>query len=141
MLPRRAAARFFDFGVMLIGFTLARSLLGRGDLPAGLLGALALLAGSVTWWVYEAGLVARWGATVGKRLVFVRVASANGATPSAKAAALRALPVLLLSVPFLWPVTAAAWLSVAFAADGRGWPDRIAGTRVLPTPWRSDPSA
>jgi uncharacterized RDD family membrane protein YckC len=101
---------------------------------------------SVTWlvgqallvFVYFVALDVAWGTTVGKRVLGLRVAGADGGRPSVGEAAVREAFTLLGAVPFAGPLLAlGAWIAIGVTArsseHGQGVHDRLAGgTSVQP---------
>jgi uncharacterized RDD family membrane protein YckC len=125
LIGRRALARLLDAGFPVLVVTLA---------PAGTRQAVGLVA-IWLYWAYETLLTARLGHTLGKSLARVRVVDADDEhTPSLRQAAIRALPILLLAVPFLWVVVPLVYVWAAFNHDARGLHDLAAGTRVVVRP-------
>jgi uncharacterized RDD family membrane protein YckC len=97
-----------------------------------------VMVGLVTvwlYWGYEPLLTARWGHTVGKHLARVRVVNVSTEQgPSLRQSAVRALPILLLGVPFLWLAVPLTYVWAMFNDDRRGLHDLAAGTRVVVRP-------
>ncbi len=94
------------------------------------------LAGLLVLLVYEPLMVARWGATVGKQAMGIRVVRyTDGAPVSAASSWLRVLLPTLAGVLTLgtgwFVVMFVLALSMAFRRDERGWHDRLAGTVVV----------
>ncbi|WP_419943617.1 RDD family protein [Candidatus Poriferisodalis sp.] len=139
---RRYGARLLDMVVLLPAVVMvAQSLIffsfaaSDGNVEQRLLG----LGGVVGLWVlvlYEPVMVARWGATVGKRAVGIRVVCfADGGWVSYRRSWLRVLlpcaaGVLTLGVGWLVVMLMLA-ASMTSGRDWRGWHDRLAGTVVV----------
>ena len=114
---------------------------------AALLGATGLAVGGAigfgwTWFVFQLVLVAAYfvgldtlqGATLGKRLLGLRVVAGNGyRRPTATEAAKREAVVVLGAVPFVGPVLALVGFSTVAWSIHRGDAihDRWAGTDVV----------
>ncbi|WP_419943614.1 RDD family protein [Candidatus Poriferisodalis sp.] len=142
---RRYGARLLDMVVLLPAVVMvAQSLIFfsfaalGGNVEQRLLG----LGGVVGLWVlvlYEPVMVARWGATVGKRAVGIRVVCfADGGWVSYRRSWLRVLlpcaaGVLTLGVGWLVVMLMLA-ASMTSGRDWRGWHDRLAGTVVVNAP-------
>lgn len=129
-LPRRLAARVID-GVLLAALGVA-----YGS-PLGF-SPLWLVAHAVVVYGYFVGSDVAGGATLGKRLLGLRVTGGAGRPVTAGAAARREAFVLLGAVPFAGPLLAlVSWVAIGVtanrAADARGLHDTFAGgTRVVP---------
>lgn len=128
-IPIRVAARALD-AVVLVA---TGGLLGWG---IGF-GFDWLLLTAVGVWAYFALCDAVWGATLGKRVVGLRVIGPEGGRPTLKQALIREAFTVLGAVPFAGPLIAlAAWiwifLSVRSSALRQGKHDTLAGgTRVV----------
>jgi uncharacterized RDD family membrane protein YckC len=148
-LTRRLGARLLDglllgvvwllLGLLVFGATTEAGSDAGGDVTSGggLVAAYAGWAflGLLLTLLYEGGLVATRGATLGKRLLRVKVVrTADGTVPGWGPSLLR------------WLVPTAGWLtcglgtllvylSPAFDGTGcrRGWHDKAAGTQVVGT--------
>ncbi|OFT20571.1 RDD family protein [Dermabacter sp. HMSC08H10] len=86
--------------------------------------------------VYETLMLARFGATLGKMAMKIKVVSLEtGETPRLVNAALRfALPGLMAIIPIVGSLASlACWLSPLFDGSGRrqGWHDKVAKTVVI----------
>ncbi|MEM7287942.1 MAG: RDD family protein [Actinomycetota bacterium] len=104
---QRILARLLDV-VLLAGiFILARFLIDD-DIGDGA-SRLSLVVGLVTGVIYEVGMVAAVGATVGKLVVGTRIVTADGTTPPPiGVAGLRWLPNAISVVPFAGPLISLA---------------------------------
>lgn len=133
---QRLVARIID--LLVVGLPLAlvaqESLPRRSAEVAESVGLAALVL------VYDTVLHARWGRTLGKRLVGVRVVTVAGeAVPPGRAllrAAAFALPMATRPVPVLGLVAGLGWVagvSLILRADQerRALHDRLAGTMVV----------
>jgi uncharacterized RDD family membrane protein YckC len=118
VVGRRALARLLD-----LGFPVLAIWAGAPPLVVILL-----------YWLYETLLTARGGQTLGKRLAAIRIVVADSTTPDFGRSAVRALPILVLALPFAWVLAPLAYLW-ALQADGRGLHDLAAGTRVVTERW------
>lgn len=116
---------------------------------AGLLAAVGLAVGAVTgfgfgWFAFQLVLVVGYllgsdvvlGKTVGKRLLGLRIVTADGTRPSVAQAARREAFAMAGAVPFVGPVLGPlAWAVIAWSIhtdpDAEGRHDRWAGTRVV----------
>jgi uncharacterized RDD family membrane protein YckC len=137
-LFRRALARLIDFGVgilMLVGLMLALAALGHAQVDqaredrldgTGIFVLSALLT-FLLYLVYEVGLVGRWGRTLGKVALGLRVERvADGGRPGLLRSFLRNLIPAAALIAF-FPAYPLAWM---VAPLGRA-NDRLAGTRVV----------
>ena len=89
---------------------------------------------------YTIGLTARFGQTVGKRIVDTEVVSIEGVTPPGLRVAVIRYAVVIAGFPLVWFLgDVGDWLSLAwmvavyvpiFGRQRRGLHDRIAGTDV-----------
>jgi uncharacterized RDD family membrane protein YckC len=128
-LPARLVARAID--VCIIGGVDV----GLGQIIGFGFGWLAL--GTALVLAYFAGLDTLFGATVGKRLMGLRVIGPDGRTPTLKQAAIREAFTVVGSVPFVGVFLAlAAWIWIALSIRsnplGQGKHDLLAGgTRVI----------
>jgi uncharacterized RDD family membrane protein YckC len=107
-------------------------------------GARAVVGLVAIWlyWGYETALTARLGHTLGKQLARVRVVDATSEQPpTLRQSAVRALPILLLVVPFLWVAVPLIYGWTVINSEARGVHDLAAGTRVVSRPLvRGDPT-
>ncbi len=135
-------AAFLYWGSALVGESIASIGHRSYDPPAfwELPTSKAALAALVLLVLYEPVMVARWGATVGKLAMGLRVVRvADASTPRVLRSAARALvPSLAGVLTFgigwfvVWVVLA---LSLVFDQDERGWHDKLAGTVVVTRAW------
>jgi uncharacterized RDD family membrane protein YckC len=103
---------------------------------------VAPIAFALVFLVYEAGLLALWGRTLGKRLTGIRVVSADGRPLRASQVLVRsaifALPPAARPVPVLNVLAVVFWLAeVGLLFEGahrQALHDRLAGTLVV-RPW------
>jgi uncharacterized RDD family membrane protein YckC len=134
---QRLLARIID--LLLVGVPLA--LVAQGVLPSRTATVVESvgLAGLVL--VYDTVLHARWGRTLGKRLVGVRVVTVGGEPVGMVGALLRAVvfaaPIAARPVPVLGLVAGICWVAgVALVLrpeqDRRASHDLAAGTKVIP---------
>lgn len=128
-IGRRLVARIID-GVVLAAVAVA---VGR-PLEFGIGWLIGTAVGVYAYFVV---CDTTWGATLGKRLVGLRLTDDRGTPPTVGAAAAREAFTLLGAVPFAGPVLSLiAGVAIGVGAsrdpDGRGFHDRLAGgTRVL----------
>ena len=94
---------------------------GSDPVAIPLLSAFQLL---MPWFYYAAMESSSKGATIGKMILGIRVADAEGHTPTFGRAALRAIPKCL---PVLWP----GYLAAVFTQRRQAFHDLIARTLVL----------
>lgn len=145
----RAAARCVDGVIVLIIISIVffvAPVQGHGDGDAQ--GGGWLLAIWVGLYVYFVAFDALWGTTPAKRLLGLRVTGLSGSTPTWRQAAVRnaflLLPIVfgagglvvvlhtaLLALLLLLVVGTVLAVTIRRDPDGRGWHDRLAGTRVL----------
>jgi uncharacterized RDD family membrane protein YckC len=121
----RVAARVVDaFAVLNLTFLTMPSL---GDLPRGLMGIpLLLVTAFVVSAAYEILCVGRWGRTLGKRLLDIRVvAYPDGGAVGYRVAAAR---FLMLAV---FPVVLIGFVWAARGAGRRALHDAVVGTIVV----------
>ncbi|MEZ4321128.1 MAG: RDD family protein [Myxococcota bacterium] len=125
-LGARAAARLID----IVGLTLAASW--------GLLvdfGLVWLIGHALLILLYFVASDALFGATIGKRLLGIRVTADDGSPVSWPSALKREAFVVVGAVPFIGPLVAMAlWVGIAVTVrnspEARGWHDQWSGTRV-----------
>ncbi|MYK97503.1 MAG: RDD family protein [Gemmatimonadetes bacterium] len=105
------------------GIALAAEFLAGGSDPVTipLLSAFQLL---MPWFYYAAMESSAKGATIGKMILGIRVADAEGYTPTFGRAALRAIPKC---IPVLWP----GYLAAVFTQRRQAFHDLIARTLVV----------
>lgn len=136
-LTRRVAAFFIDQALLfaiVIGLTLASGVEGSGTDDADRDGVLAIsLLGVALAIAYHTISVARYGRTVGKRLMNLRVvAIPHGAQVTWSYAALRALvPSAAVLLPVVGNVAGlAVYVWAVFDQRRQGLHDKLAGTMV-----------
>jgi uncharacterized RDD family membrane protein YckC len=135
----RAGARVLDALVVGIPVSIVLAVAGLPPQMVGLGGLDAWLQSAVTslaWLAYYVGFETSRGATLGKRILRLRVVDAQGVPPGPAAATLRNLWLLLGLVPWvggpaLVATVVAILVGVARAGDRRGAHDRLAGTQVV----------
>jgi uncharacterized RDD family membrane protein YckC len=137
VLGRRALARLLDAGLPLLVVVAGSGLLSRAGMDRDRAVVASGLVAVWAYWLYETVLTARSGQTLGKRLVSIRVAALGTETakPGLRRSATRALPILLLAVPYLWVVVPLFFVWAAFRSDQRGLHDLAAGTQVIAGRW------
>lgn len=126
-IGRRLVARIID-GVVLVAIAVTIG----GPLEYGIGWLIGTAIGVYAYFVVCDTV---WGATLGKRLVGVHLVDDRDASPMVGAAAAREAFTLLGAVPFAGPVLSLiAGLAIGMGArrdpDGRGFHDRLGGTRV-----------
>jgi len=141
-MRQRLGARIIDgfalFAILIVAvlpFVDLRSV-EAGETPEFATGdQLAIQAiAMVLWALYTIPSVTRWGQTMGRFLVGIRVARIDdGGSPDLGQAAIRfLLPNTLALVPAVGPVLFfAVLIRAAFNPERRGWHDLAAGTVVL----------
>jgi uncharacterized RDD family membrane protein YckC len=137
---RRAIARIIDVAVAgTVGVVLAVVWIDwavdSSEDEWGVLGLLIVSAAIVvaTAALYEIAFVAWRGQTPGKKIARIRVVRADtGGRVGPIRAAVRLFPLTAIVVPVLGYLFAfVAYGSSVFDEQGRGWHDRLAGTRVV----------
>jgi uncharacterized RDD family membrane protein YckC len=132
----RIGARLLDFLLIGIPVSILLSIVG---LAAGGVGveswpANALI--SLLWFGYFVWFESNSGATVGKKLLNLRVVVADGSNPSLEAAAKRNVWMLFGLIPWVGGILSFVALIVIIVtissnADHRGYHDTFAGTAVM----------
>jgi uncharacterized RDD family membrane protein YckC len=123
-LRERVVARAIDAVVVVIATFLVMPSLG--DLPRGLMGIpLVVTAAAAVAAVYEVVTVGRWGQTLGKRIVQIKVVAAGGGVVGYERAAIRFIVVAAV------PLSIRGFARAAHDPERRGLHDRIAGTVVV----------
>lgn len=105
--------------------------MATGDVLVFLLPRLLLYGGAavLAWGVYEVGMTSSaWGATIGKRVLAIKIVQADGRAPGLGRAAGRFLAKALVS-PLL-PLCS-GYLMALFGRDKRALHDIVAGTVVV----------
>jgi uncharacterized RDD family membrane protein YckC len=139
-LGRRFAARLLDVLLVFLPVSLLLAVAGLPPPTFGLGGTEAWLHSAVTallWAGYYIAFEGTTGATLGKRLLHLKVYRADGHDADITAAATRNLWLLLGLIPWaggLLQLAAVIVIAVTIATDGqhRGGHDRLAGTIVTP---------
>ena len=124
--PQRIGAFAIDLAILTAAgalIALAAEFLGAASDPAAvpLLSAFQLL---MPWFYYAAMESSSRAATIGKMILGIRVADAEGHTPTFGRAALRAIPKCL---PVLWP----GYLAAVFTRRRQAFHALIARTLVV----------
>lgn len=140
-LGRRFLARLLDALIVGLPVSIILAILGLPAQTFGLGGVEGWITGAVTallWWGYYVLLEANGGATLGKRIVRVRVVTAGGGDPSMQAAALRNLWLLFGLIPLLGGViqliaVIVIAVTISTSPHNRGKHDEIASTAVVVT--------
>jgi uncharacterized RDD family membrane protein YckC len=126
----RIGARLVDFVLVAI----------PAAIVLGLLGILASAWGSVLasllYFGYFVWLESSQGATLGKKLLSLRVVGAGEALPSVEVAAKRNVWMLFGLIPIIGPVLSliaviVIIVTISSSPDNRGYHDTFAGSRVL----------
>ena len=136
-IGQRALARVIDSLILTVGPTVVGNLLVRGvdetEDPRFEHAFLLWLLFVLVVFLYEVGLTARWGQTLGKRVVGIRVVGPDGADPGwARATRRFLLPFAAAMVPYVGlPLSLAVFLRAAFVPDRRGFHDLFADTKVV----------
>lgn len=134
----RVLARLLDALIVGLGASLALAILQLPPPTLGLGGIETWTHSAVTaglWWAYYVAFESLSGATLGKRIVKLRVVAAGGGRATLAAAALRNAWILFGLVPWIGGVVQIAAViaivvTVARHERNRGWHDRLAGTVV-----------
>lgn len=133
----RIGARLLDVLLIAIPASIVLALVGLG--VGGISDSWATSAVfSVLWFGYFVWFESNRGATVGKRLLNLRVVVADGSNPPVEATAKRNLWMLFGLIPFvggLLAFVAVIVIIVTIASDdaNRGFHDNFAGTAVMRT--------
>lgn len=133
----RIGARLLD--VLLVGIPASIVLVVTGLAAGGLTGMsgyVPSLVYSLLWFGYFVLMESQTGATVGKKLLNLRVVTADGRFPSLEAAAKRNVWMLLGLIPLIGGLLSLAALiaiivTVSNDPDNRGKHDEFAGTGVV----------
>ena len=117
---RRWVAAFVD-GLVLAGVDMVIGL-GLGNYPAA--AQIAVVLVGISYYVYFIG---RWGQTLGKKWLRIKVQTKDGAVPGFKKALIREtvgklVSGLVLGVGYLWAI---------WDKDKQTWHDKLAGTVVV----------
>jgi uncharacterized RDD family membrane protein YckC len=128
-LGSRIGARLLD--VLIVGIPGALLLA-----VLGLRAAEGSVIVSLLWFGYFVWLESARGATVGKKLLNLRVVAIDGRTPDVATAAKRNLWMLFGLIPLigdlLWLIAVIAIIvTISRSPDNRGYHDTFAGTRVV----------
>ena len=118
----RALATAIDGGLLLLAGGLAAVTL-PGDAEGWPFVLLAALPMAVVYYTLAVG---RWGQTVGKRLLGLRVVRADGSPATYLRSFARCWAYVLAILPLGLGV-----LAIVLSTQKRGWHDLISGTRVL----------
>ena len=132
-LGARIGARLLDVLLIAVPAAIVLWLVGIGRDGGGWIGSAVF---SVLWFGYFVWFESNRGATIGKRLLNLRVVVADGSNPPVEATAKRNLWMLFGLVPIvgglIWFV-AVIVIIVTIASDdaNRGFHDNFAGTAVM----------
>jgi uncharacterized RDD family membrane protein YckC len=133
VIGRRVGAAVIDFAIGILLLLLVGALFGDSEAKdssiSAQLGPLDTLLFFAILFAYFSATEAAWGATVGKRVLGLRVVAADGSSPSSGAILLRNLVRFVDWLPGLYIVGA-----IAVFAGGqprRRLGDRVAKTRVV----------
>jgi uncharacterized RDD family membrane protein YckC len=132
----RIGARILDVLLVAIPAGILLSILGLGGLGFGGDTWLGSAIISLLWFGYFVWFESNSGATVGKKLLNLRVVVADGSHPSMEAAAKRNVWMLFGLIPFvggLISLIAVIVIIVTISSnpDSRGKHDEFAGTAVM----------
>ena len=140
-LGSRVGARLLDVLIVGIPLSIVLALIGVGAgavIDPGDVGGqwLSSLAYSLLWFGYFVWFESNQGATLGKRIVGIRVIDRQGAPPSNGQAAKRNLWMLLGLIPLLggllWlAAVIAIMITIASGTDMQGFHDQVADTAVV----------
>jgi uncharacterized RDD family membrane protein YckC len=131
----RIGARLLDFVLVGIPASIVLGLLGLGT-GFGADGWLAGAIVSLLWFGYFVWFESNRGATVGKKLLNLRVVVADGSNPSLEVAAKRNVWMLFGLIPWIGGLLSlvaliAIMITISSNADSRGMHDTFAGTAVM----------
>lgn len=138
-LGPRLLARLLDAVLVYVPAGLVLQILGLPP-PVFPLGGVDVWAWSaatgLVWFGYYAAFETTSGGTIGKRLLKLRVVSADGTAPGVRAAVVRNLWLLFGLVPYVGGIAqlvAIVVLAVSISSDEyhRGKHDELAGTAVM----------
>jgi uncharacterized RDD family membrane protein YckC len=126
----RIGARLVDFVLVAIPAAILLGLLGIIDTAWGSVVASLLYFGYFVW------LESSQGATLGKKLLSLRVVGMDGALPSLEVAAKRNVWMLFGLIPVIGPLLSliaviVIIVTISSSPDNRGYHDTFAGSRVL----------
>jgi uncharacterized RDD family membrane protein YckC len=135
-LGSRFAARLLDGLIIGLPLTILFAIIGMGTGGLGLENWLGGAIFTLLWLGYYAYFESTTGATLGKKLVNIRVVAANGTSPSMEAAVKRNAWMLLGLLPFVgWLLQLIAVIVIAVTISSneynRGKHDEIADTGVM----------
>jgi uncharacterized RDD family membrane protein YckC len=136
-LGARFGARLLDVLIIGIPASIVFSLAGIGGLGTfGMRGWISSAIVSVLWFGYYVYFESTTGATLGKKLLNLRVVAADGNPPSTEAAAKRNVWMLFGLVPILGDLAslvAVIVIAVTISSNefNRGKHDEFAGTGVM----------
>jgi uncharacterized RDD family membrane protein YckC len=130
----RIGARLLDTLLVGIPATIVLAILGLGT-GFGMRGWIGNAIVSLLWFGYFVWFESNRGATLGKRLLNLRVVAVDGGLPSMEAAAKRNVWMLFGLIPvvggLLWVVAVIViTITISSNADNRGYHDTFAGTAV-----------
>jgi uncharacterized RDD family membrane protein YckC len=125
----RFGARLLDVLIVGIPSAIVLGLIG----VSGFAGSIVI---SLLWFGYFVYLESSQGATIGKKLLNLRVIGTDGAFPSMEVAAKRNIWMLFGVIPILGSLLSliaviVIAVTISSAPDNRGYHDTFAGTRVL----------
>jgi uncharacterized RDD family membrane protein YckC len=134
-LGARIGARLLDALLVGIPVSIVLALLGVGTAGFGARGWVTNVVLSALWFGYFVWFESNRGATLGKRLLNLRVVAVDGGLPSMEAAAKRNVWMLFGLIPvvggLLWVVAVIViTITISSNADNRGYHDTFAGTAV-----------
>jgi uncharacterized RDD family membrane protein YckC len=136
-LGARIGARLLDVRIVWIPASIVLGLFGLRGEPFGLRGWLANVVTTGLWFGYYVLMESNQGATLGKRILNLRVVVADGTNPPVDVAAKRNVWMLFGLIPtWLGGVIAfvaviVIMVTIASNADNRGYHDQFAGTAVM----------
>jgi uncharacterized RDD family membrane protein YckC len=136
-LGARFGARLLDALIIGIPVSILLTIFGLGGMGTfGTGGWVSSAIFSVLWFGYYVYFESTTGATLGKKLLKIRVVAADGSPPSTEAAAKRNIWMLFGLVPFLGDLAslvAVIVIAVTISSNefNRGKHDEFAGTGVM----------
>jgi uncharacterized RDD family membrane protein YckC len=138
-LGARIGARLLDVLIVGIPAAIVLGLVGLGAGAGGMFGLRNWLWNaivSILWFGYFVLMESNQGATIGKRLLNLRVVTADGSNPAMDVAAKRNIWMLFGLIPFLggligFVAVIVIMVTIASDTDNRGYHDQFAGTAVM----------
>lgn len=133
----RIGARLLDVLIIGIPLSIVLALFGFGAFGGfGIEGWISGVVYSLLWFGYFVWLESSQGATLGKKLLNLRVVQADGTHPTPEQAAKRNIWMLLGLIPLVGGLLSLAAVIIIIVTissnpDNRGYHDTFAGTAVM----------